>query len=207
MNMPNSYKETKATGEFTPIQLGGHHLIIKKVFEKNNEGNPIVNKYNQPMIIVCFDMADNDVQPKYATNEVLANKEKYGKFPYWVHSCTAYITTEKDGVCTKQFKTFTTCYAHSNGIDTDAIKWGDGFCDQFTGKRIGGVFGEVESEYEGRRFMKHDLRWFCSDDKVDGATIPDAKRLDGSTQPGNATPGNGEFMKIPDNVSDFVPFG
>lgn len=205
MQMPNSYKETKATGDFTPIALGGHHLIIKKVFEKDNNGNPIKSKTGQPMIIVCFDMADNDSQPKYATNEFLTNKERYSKFPFWAYSCTAYIMTEQDGKCTKQFKTFTTCFAHSNGIPDDGIKWGDGFCDQFTGKRIGGVFGEVESEYNGKRYMKHDLRWFCSDDKVDGATIPDAKRLDGSVN--GTTQNNGEFMKIPDNANDFVPFG
>ena len=36
MQMPNSYNETKAGGDFTPISLGGHHLIIKKVFEKSS---------------------------------------------------------------------------------------------------------------------------------------------------------------------------
>ena len=203
MQMPNSYNETKVTGDFTPISLGGHHLIIKKVFEKDREGNPITNKYGQPMIIVCFDMANNDSQPKYGTNEFLANKERYSKFPFWPYSCTSYITTEKDGACTKQFKTFTTCYAHSNGIDESAIKWGDAFADQFTGKKIGGVFGESESEYNGKRFTKHELRWFCTDSKADSATVPEPKRLNGSPAPNN----DGGFMSIPEGAADFVPFG
>ena len=205
MQMPNSYNETKAGGDFTPISLGGHHLIIKKVFEKDRDGNQIRNKNGEPMIIVCFDMADNDTQPKYATNEFLSNKDRYSKVPFWPYSCTSYITTERDGACTKQFKTFTTCFAHSNGIQDDAIKWGDAFADQFTGKRIGGVFGETESEYNGKRYMKHELRWFCTDSKVDAATVPDAKRISGSGAPAGS--GDGGFMNIPDNAADFVPFG
>lgn len=206
MNMPNSYKDTKASGEYTPITCGGHYLVIKKVFEKNGEGQPIKDKHGNPMIIVCFDMADNDSQPKYATNLFLSDRERYKKFPFWDNSCVQYITTESDGKCTRQFKTFTTCFAHSNGIEDDAIVWGDGFCDQFTGKKIGGVFGEVENEYQGKRYMKHTLRWFCSIDKVDSATVPDAKRIDGSNSAG-ATSNNDGFMAIPDNASDFLPFG
>lgn len=199
MQMPNSYNETKAGGDYTPITLGGHHLVIKKVFEIDPDGNQIRNKNGEPMIIVCFDMANDDVQPKYATNEFTSNRERYNKFPFWPHSCTSYITTENDGKCTRQFKTFTTCFAHSNGLDENAIRWGSDFCNQFTGKKIGGVFGEVESEYNGNRNMKHELRWFCTDSKVDFVTVPEAKRLNGSSDNG--------FMSIPDGPDAFVPFG
>ena len=202
MQMPNSYKETKASGEYNPVMLGGHHLIIKKVVETDNAGAPLKNKNGDPMIIVYFDMAENDVQPRYATIEYQNDTRPDKK---WSNACTQYITTEQGGKCTKQFKTFTTCFAHSNGIDENAIKWGDGFCAQFTNMKIGGVFGEVESEYQGKRFMKHDLRWFVSDDKVDGANIPEPKRLPASNTPLSSNIDG--FVNIPDNAADSVPWG
>ncbi len=33
MQKPKSYEETKASGDFTPVELGGHRLIIKQVSE------------------------------------------------------------------------------------------------------------------------------------------------------------------------------
>ena len=33
MKKPNAFDETKVSGDFTPIELGGHHMIIKKVEE------------------------------------------------------------------------------------------------------------------------------------------------------------------------------
>ena len=201
MKQPKNYKETKASGAYTPISLGGHHLIIKKVAEVDKNGKVYKTKNGDPYIIVYFDMADNDTQPKYGSvefqNDVRPDKK-------WPHSCTSYITTEKEGKCTKQFKTFTTCYAHSNGLDEDAIVWGDGFCDQFTNKKIGGVFGEKENLYQGKRSMRHELRWWCSDDKVDSATIPDPVRLEGAAGP---IIDNDGFMDIPAGGPESSPWG
>lgn len=33
MQKPNNYENTQAQGEFTPVELGGHKLIIKQVNE------------------------------------------------------------------------------------------------------------------------------------------------------------------------------
>ena len=30
MQKPNNYDETQAGGEFTPVELGGHKLVIKQ---------------------------------------------------------------------------------------------------------------------------------------------------------------------------------
>ena len=200
MNKPKGYDETKAGGGYTPLALGGHHLIIKKVVSQK-DGKQIKTKNGDPMIIVYFDTAENDVQPRYGTiefqNDVRPDKN-------WPYVCTKYITTEKEGKCTKDFKTFTTCFAHSNGINDDAIIWGDGFENQFTDKKIGGVVGQVENEYQGKRSMRNEVRWFVTDSKVDEATIPEPKRLNGSTTP---TPGNDGFMAIPEGASDSMPWG
>ena len=34
MRKPNNYENTQAQGEFTPVELGGHKLVIKKVEER-----------------------------------------------------------------------------------------------------------------------------------------------------------------------------
>ena len=34
MKKPNNYEETPVQGEFTPVELGGHKLVIKQVEER-----------------------------------------------------------------------------------------------------------------------------------------------------------------------------
>ena len=58
MNKPNGYDQVKVGGDFTPIELGGHHLIIKGVREEKS-------KAGKNMIVVAFDFAKNDKQPGY----------------------------------------------------------------------------------------------------------------------------------------------
>lgn len=38
MQKPNSYDTTQAAGEFEPITLGGHKMVIKQVSEKKIPG-------------------------------------------------------------------------------------------------------------------------------------------------------------------------
>ena len=139
MQKPNNYDNTQASGDFTPVTPGGHHLIIKKVEESKT-------KTGKPMIIVAFDMADGDSQPKYFTT-MFANDIRPDK--KWPRSGRQYIVTEdNDGNCSRSFKTFINCVERSNnGFQTT---WGDAFASQFKNKRIGGVFGLVENEYNGK---------------------------------------------------------
>ena len=167
MQKPKLFDEVKTSGEFVPIELGGHHIIIKNVEETTS-------KAGKPMLKVSFDFAKNDSQPDYMANEF---KNDIRPDKKWPHAGTQYILTEdKDGNCSKSFKSFITAFENSNNCG--AI-WGEKFAAQFKNKRIGGVFGEVENEYNGKTTMRHELRWFCSDDKVDGAAIPDPKYLNG----------------------------
>lgn len=48
----------EAGGEFTPVELGGHKLIIKQV-------NETKSKTGKDMIVVLFDFAEDDKQPGY----------------------------------------------------------------------------------------------------------------------------------------------
>ena len=174
MNKPKLYDETKVGG-FTPLEVGGHHLILKHVEEtKSKKGNH--------MLVVSFDTAGDDRQPAYMTEEFKNDIRPEKK---WPRVGTTYIVTEdKDGNCSKKFKSFIKAFEDSN--QCEAI-WGAKFAAQFTGKRIGGVFGEVESEYNGKINKNVELRFFIEDAGVDSAKVPDPQLLDRDTAPKNSS--------------------
>ncbi len=203
MQKPTNYDETQAGGEFTPVELGGHKLVIKQV-------NETKSKTGKDMIVVLFDFAEDDKQPGYFMeqfqNDIRPDKK-------WPNQATQYILTEDaDGKCTRNFKTFTTCVEHSNA--GFSVQWGDKFCQCFKGKKIGGVFGEQMDYYNGEEKKKRVLRWFCSMDKVADAAIPDMSETkaykeykQGGGMPNYGTPGDDGFMNIPDNTDDSeLPF-
>ena len=166
MQKPNGYDEVQV-GDFTPVELGGHHLIIKGVREQDS-------KSGKPMIVVAFDFAKNDKQPGYFSDQFEKDIRPEKK---WPANGTMYILTmdSQDGSKTsKSFKSFITAFERSNNVT--AI-WGDKFCDQFKNKKIGGVFGVVEEEYNGEIKKRHKLRWFCEDGKADSQNIPKEKLL------------------------------
>ena len=126
MNKPNNYDQTRAGGEFTPIELGGHRAIIKEVREDQT-------KAGNPMIVVSIDFAAEDRQPRYFDDQYRADTRNPKKWPY---QAVQYITTEdKDGNTSRSFKSFCTAYEDSNGV---SVKWGDGpqWGAQFKGRRI-----------------------------------------------------------------------
>lgn len=197
MQKPNGYDEAKASGDFTPVELGGHHLIIKQVSER-------MNKNNQPMIVVLFDFAQNDKQPGYFMeqfkNDIRPDKK-------WSNQATQYINVyDSDGKTSRSFKTFTTCVEHSNtGFTT---QWGDNFCQQFKDKKIGGVFGEQMDFYNGEAKKKRVLRWFVSSDRVADAQIPEISETAAYKDNKNNVPASGsnDFMNIPDGIDEPLPF-
>lgn len=195
MQKPNSYDETKEGGSYTPIELGGHHLIIKQVKETQS-------KNGKPMIVVCFDTSKKDRQPEFMSEEFKNDVRPEKK---WPRVGTEYIVTEdKDGKCSRKFKSFVSCFERSNGCEA---VWGEKFEAQFKNKKIGGVFGEVENEYNGKVTMRHELRYFCEDDRADGAKIPDPQYLTAPAPPTNPPAGaNDGFMNIPDDTDDEIPF-
>lgn len=203
MQKPNNYDETPEGGEFTPVDLGGHKLIIKQVSETKS-------KSGKDMIVVLFDFAPDDAQPGYFTeqfkNDIRPDKK-------WPNQATQYILTEDaEGKCNRSFKTFTTCVEHSNtGFTT---QWGDNFGAQFKNKKIGGVFGEQMDFYNGKEVRKRVMRWFVSLDKVEKAGIPETtetkayKEYKGSAQSfyDKAQKDADGFMNIPDGIDEELPF-
>lgn len=192
MQKPNGYDEVKVGGDFTPVELGGHHMIIKGVKEQTN-------KNGESMIVVAFDFTKNDKQPEYFSELFDKDIRPEKKWPF---NGTQYINTmdyQDKSKTSKSFKSFITAFERSN--NTTAV-WGDKFCEQFKDKKIGGVFGVVEEEYNGEIKKRHKLRWFCEDNKADSQQIPQEKLLNSSTSPKNSN----DFMNIPDGSAEEIPF-
>ena len=197
MKKPNNFDNTQVSGDFTPVNLGGHYAVIKQV-------NETTSKSGRDMIVVLFDFVAPDQQADYFMNSFKADIRPDKKWPY---QGTQYILTEdRDGNCTKSFKSFITCVEKSNnGFLT---QWGDNFCSQFKGKKIGTVFGNVEEEYNGEVKMRRRMRWFCKWDAVATANVPQDKLLNGSSSSGSAPATNnqsGGFSNIPADDTD-LPF-
>ena len=186
MQKPQGYDEVQIGGDFTPLELGGHHLIIKAVREQES-------KSGKPMIVVAFDCAKNDRQAGYFSDlfekDIRPDKK-------WANNGTQYIVTlDADNKTSKSFKSFITAFERSNNV---ICEWGNKFCEQFKDKRIGGVFGIVEEEYNGEIKQRHKLRWFCEDSRVDGAKVPDAKLLEKSSL--------NNLVSVPAGTDEEIPF-
>jgi len=188
MIKPNNF-DNVSTGDFVPVSVGGHHMIIKQVKEQTS-------KTGKPMVVVAVDFASNDSQPLYFSKLFEGDIRPEKK---WPHAGTIYIVTvDNNGQCSRNFKSFITSFEHSNNVLTN---WSDDqrWAAQFTGKKIGGLFGRVEEEYNGERRIRVLHRYFCDDSKVDGAKAPADKLL-----PQGAAPvQSGSFTSVPD---EDIPF-
>lgn len=193
MQKPNNYDQTKVGGQYTPISTGGHHMIIKQVSETKSSAG-------KPQIVVLMDTAPNDSQPGFFSTEFANDIRPDKKWPY---AATRWINTEgNDGNCSRMFKSFITAFEKSNGVEA---VWGDNFTKQFKNKKIGAIYGEVENEYNGKTSMRHELRFFCEDAKVDDAKVPDPVYLD--KPKATTTASVPDFVNVPDCDEDDLPFG
>ena len=123
MNKPNNFDNTQAGGDFTPIELGGHHAVIMSVKEQKSSTG-------KDMIVVALDFAKNDKQPGYFKDQFDRDTRDDKKWPF---QGVQYIVTEDtDGKCSRSFKGFITSFERSNNVTTN---WGDKFVDQFKGKK------------------------------------------------------------------------
>lgn len=203
MQKPNGFDEAKEFGNFTPIDLGGHYATIKQVTETTSSTG-------KPMVVVLFDFCSPDKQVGYFADQFQKSNKEDKKWPYAGSVYLMVYDWSDPNKTSKNFKTFCTSYEHSNNT---TISWGgNAWAQQFKGKRIGVVFGEVENEYDGKISMRRNPRWFCSWDNVKTANIPNPKYLNGQ---GPATPPADQqsvqasvdsFVNVEDNLEDEIPF-
>ena len=201
MQMPNSYKETRAAGEFTPVELGGHYLVIKQVEE-------LINKNGGQMVKISFDTADNDKQPHYFADQFRSDIRPDKK---WPANGVAWINVnDSEGKCSRNFKGFTTSVEKSNpGF---SIVWGDQFCNALKNKLVGGIFREEIGVYNGKETHQRKLAWFCAADRVPEAKVPDpveTKEYESWKASGGLTTAPADangFMNVPEGMQEELPF-
>lgn len=166
---PSNYDKVEVMEfDFTPIELGGHKLVIKKAEEYTSEQSGKLS------LKVYVDTASDDKQPEYFA-EQYRNDTRPDK--RWSNSAIKYISLGEEENQVRMLKGFITAYENSNNCEFDWSKdWA-----QLTNKKIGGVFGMEEYEdAEGKLRTNNKLRDFRSLDKVDNIKIPKVKLLDGS---------------------------
>lgn len=196
MQRPNNYENTQASGEFIPIELGGHTAVIKRVEETTS-------KTGRPMIKVAIDFDTADIQPDYFRKQFDADTRD-GKT--WPFQAVQYILTEdNDGNCSRSFKTFISCVEKSNNA---SVEWGDAFERWFKNKKVGVVYGEKEEEYNGEIKTRRRIRYFCQYDKAKDASIPDKQFLREMTSQAAPAPGNdiNKWVSVQQGVDDEIPF-
>lgn len=201
MQKPNGYDEARATGEFTPVELGGHYCKIKQVSEVNSSTG-------KPMIVVLFDFCPPDKQNGYFST-IFSNDDRPDK--KWPFAGTKYILVndhQDPNKTSRQFKTFCTCIEKSNN---HTITWGGSdWGKQFRNLQIGVIYGQEENEYDGKRFMRNVPKYLCRIDAVADAKIPDPKYLSGTSipaAPSTAKPDVNGFLSVDDGLDDEeIPF-
>ena len=200
MNKPAGYEEAQVLGEFTPIELGGHKLVIMQVEE-------VTARNGNQFIKVSFDTAKDDIQPSYFANSYKQDTRSNKKWS----GVTTVFPTDKDGKTSRAFKTFCTAVEKSNA--GFKMVWGEQFCASLKGKKIGGVFGEedyLNSMNECKTARK--LFWFRSIDGVMEEDIPARRELSDDdkdrvgTAPTVGTDIGDGFMNIPDGIDEELPF-
>lgn len=196
MIKPNGYDEQRASGDFTPVRLGGHYCTIKRVAETKS-------KTGKDMIVVCFDFDSNDDQAGYFMESFKNDVREEKKWPF---QGTKYIMVndyQDASKTSRQFKTFCTCVESSNS--GFSIQWGENWGSQFVGKKIGAVYGEEENEWNGKQFMRPTIKYFCKTDSVANAAIPEPKYLLNHASKANASATN-DFMNVGAGDMDEIPF-
>lgn len=182
---PAEYDEVQAGGDFTPIELGGHKLVIKAIGEATASTG---TKY----LKVSFDTASDDTQPNYYAEQYKNDTREQKK---WGGVATVF-PTDKGGKTSKTFKQFCTSIERSNNSQ---IQWGAGFEASIVGKVIGGIFGEEEYiNAQGEVKTARKLFWWRSTEGIKDATIPEKRTVDKPTDNG--------FMDIPAGIEDDLPF-
>lgn len=199
MNKPNGYDEARAIGDYIPPALGGHYCTIKQVSETKS-------KTGKDMIVVLWDFCSPDQQAGYFANEFNTNTKEDKKWPF---AGTKYIMVNDYAdpkKTSRQFKTFCSFFEKSNHCDVqwDIKDWGK----QFKGKRIGVVYGQEESEWDGRTRMRSTPFFFCEFDKAKEANPPEPRYLQKSapaSAPASSSSGS-NWMKVPEGTDEEIPF-
>jgi len=190
MEKPSGYDAVRAAGEYVPLELGGHILVIKQVEETKSSTK-------KDMLKIHLDTAPTDRQPGYYQKQFaddIRPEKKWG--------CTVYqLVYDNEGNTNRGLKTFITSVEKSNpGF---AIQWGQNFTACLKNKEVGGVFGQEEYLNSNGEIKKSTKCFFFRSIEVikSGVDAPKMREYKGNVAPAQR-PGSDGFMNIPDDVMD-----
>ena len=185
MLKPNNYDNTQSLGGFTPIELGGHILVIKKIEE-------VKSKTGKDMIKISLDTDRTDSQPGYYTerwkNDTRDNKR-------W--GCIVnQLVLDNEGNTSKGFKTFIEVVKNSNqGLTDDKIFGNFPLETNLKGKLVGGVFGREEylNSYGESKFAVKCTGFRSVQDVRDGKVEPPKDKLLSPSSNNDVSNGSTDF--------------
>ena len=176
MKKPYGYEETTINTGYTPLEVGGHRLVIMQAKEK-------LSQSGLKMLEISFDTAPDDKQPSYYRADYEGRKNNPN--PKW--QGTSYIvlpenygqTDDRYAWSTRSLKQFITAVEHSQPGWT--FDWN---IESLKNKRVGGCFGEEEFlSNNGDVLTSVKLRWWCGIDEVPNQKVPNRKELDPAKRP------------------------
>lgn len=174
------------------LKAGGHKCIIKQMTEgKSSTG--------KEMLTIMFDTTEEDIQPKYFTNDYLAqesNKKWHGS--YFMVNNDYFLKTLKqlNGAIKATNESF-------EGVSEEGLV----ITEAYKGQKVGIVFREEEfMANTERKATSVKPLYFCNYDEAPEREIPAKKAL--TETPQAFTPSadpmaaNEGFMAVPDNLED-----
>ena len=171
MLKPNNYDNTQSLGGFTPIELGGHVLVIKKIEEVKSK------KSGRDMIKISLDTDRTDSQPGYYTERWKNDNRDNKRWGCIVNQ----LILDNEGNTSKGFKTFIEMVKNSNqGLTDDRIFGNFPLETNLKGKLIGGAFGREEylNSYGESKFSIKCMNFRTVQDVVEGKVeVPKDKLL------------------------------
>lgn len=185
MIKPDNYDSVNLGSQRLPV--GGYVCTIMDVKEDKT-------KSGKNMIIISLDIAEGDYKEHYK-KQFLSKNDKTAKW-----GCIVYAVAEGEYI--QNFVAFCKYSEESNNFN---ITWGNNFCSQFKGKKIGCVFGEEEFNGQNGIAVSTKPRYFLpiKDIREGKFTTPKKKALANSNSMQN-TESSG-FIEV-DADDDDLPF-
>ena len=186
---PKDYENLK--NSYESLTAGGHKCIIKEAKE-SKDGN------GKDILVVYFDTAAEDLQPKYFENMYLNDKRPDKKWSYsgqrtfWVESEWFESNLSKlAGAIEKS--------------NPEVAIWNNGTLDlpKLKGLKLGVVFGQEEYTKDDHTLgVSTKPRYFCGYDEAYNQKVPERK----VQKPKAVTTPDYSFVNVPDDDLEGLPF-
>lgn len=197
------YDKSKRTKTYESLPKGAYVVKIMNAVEEANRNG------KGSHLTISFDIAEGDYKDIYA-NQYLSNTAEDKK---WPRDAVYYLTVpDKDS---KDFvwQNWNNFFADLEDSNNGFVFGGD--VKTLKGKLIGGKFHIEQNEWNGNVYDHTRLRWTCVAEDVrtgSAGKLPPDKLVTsssgasyGSSGPLANAPEN-EWMNIPDNIEDELPF-